>query len=145
MEPTEQFQIAREIIRHEDGLVNNRVTWLLVLHGFLFTAFVSGIGLYEKFPGRPAAIACITMGLVLIAAVGIASCLTAYNVIQIAVHHVERTKEWWTATGNAANWPQVAGELRKGSYYWLFSTGRMPCLLAAVWSVLILLLLIGIL
>jgi hypothetical protein len=46
----EYFELCRELIRHEDGLVNNRVTWLLVLQGFLFTAFASGIGLYEKVP-----------------------------------------------------------------------------------------------
>ena len=47
-EASEKFAIAREIIRHENDLVNNRVTWLLVLQGLLFTAFVNGLGLYTS-------------------------------------------------------------------------------------------------
>jgi len=64
-EASEKFAIAREIIRHENDLVNNRVTWLLVLQGLLFTAFVNGLGLYDKFRGRPTPMRCITLGLVL--------------------------------------------------------------------------------
>ena len=79
----EKFPIAREIIRHENDLVNNRVTWLLVLQGFLFTAFVNGLGLYDKFRGRPTPMLCITLGLVLIAATGIGSSLSALNVIRL--------------------------------------------------------------
>ena len=48
MSDKEKFELGRELIRHEDGLINHRVTWLLVLQGFLFTAFVNGIGLYDK-------------------------------------------------------------------------------------------------
>ena len=45
--PKVRFDIAREIVRHEDGLVNSRVTWLQVFQGLLFTAFFSGIGLLK--------------------------------------------------------------------------------------------------
>jgi hypothetical protein len=144
LEPKDRFEIAREIIRHEDGLVNNRVTWLLVLQGFLFTAFVNGVALFEKFKDRPTSIWCITAGLVLVAAVGIGSNLTALNVVRIAFQQMHRTKQWWQASGNPNDFPPVAGELGQGWYYWLFSTGRMPYLLVVVWLALAVLLLVGV-
>jgi hypothetical protein len=136
----EQFEAAREIIRHEDGLINNRVTWLLVFQGFLFTAFVNGVGLFEKFRGRHIAITCITAGLVMICGLGAASNLTAYNVIQLAFDQQEQVKRWWEDTG-LKGFPPLKGELGKGRFQWVFSTGRMPCILIVVWLALIIILL----
>src|SRR5438874_116905 len=58
----ERWDLAREMIRHEDGLVNNRVTRLLVLQAFLFGAFVNGLGLYGKLPMRAQGLF-VTLGL----------------------------------------------------------------------------------
>ncbi|AFY37151.1 hypothetical protein Lepto7376_0753 [[Leptolyngbya] sp. PCC 7376] len=33
------YELTREQIKHEDQLLNNRTTWLLVLQGFLFSAY----------------------------------------------------------------------------------------------------------
>jgi uncharacterized membrane protein len=139
----EQFDIARELIRHEDGLVNNRITWLLVLQGFLFTAFVNGISLFDKFSDRPNTVTCITVGLILICVLGMVSSLTALNVVQIAFKQAEEVKVWWGKTGLKEKFPPVAGKLGKGWYYFLFSTGRMPFVFVGVWSILIVLLLAG--
>jgi hypothetical protein len=144
VEAKDRFEIAREIIRHEDGLVNNRVTWLLVLQGFLFTAFVNGAALFEKFKDRPTSIRCLTAGLVLIAAVGIGSNLTARNVVKIAFTQMHVTKKWWKESGSPKDFPPVAGELGSGWYYRLFSTGRLPYLLVSVWVALAILLLVGV-
>ena len=140
----EKFDVARELIRHEDGLVNNRVTWLLVFQGFLFTAFVNGIKLYDQAKCRPWTAACVTIGLVLIGLLGIASSLTALNVVRIAFEQMDQVKTWWKWTGHAADFPPLAGKLGKGWFYVAFSTGRMPFVLAGVWLVLIVLLLIGV-
>ena len=145
MTDKEQFDLAREIIRHEDGLINNRVTWLLVLQGFLFTAFVNGIGLYGKAKDQHRAMTCTTIGLVLIGLLGIVSSLTALNVVRIAFRRMQRVEKWWKELGHHDNFPALTGEFPKGRYYFLFSTGRMPFVFVGAWSALILLLLIGVL
>lgn len=38
----ERWEVARGLIEHEDGLSNQRMTWLLTLQGFLFTALTLG-------------------------------------------------------------------------------------------------------
>src|SRR5215211_2747551 len=65
----------------EDGLVNNRVTWLLVLQGFLLAAFVNGVGLY-KMMTMPWAGILVTAGLFLIGALGIIASLPAHRTIK---------------------------------------------------------------
>jgi hypothetical protein len=142
MNDKEKFDIARELIRHEDDLINNRVTWLLVLQGFLLAAFVNGIGLYEKFSNSPRSTACLTIGLILIGGLGITSSLVARNVLRIAFRRMEEVKAWWEQTRPSENFPPIAGKLDKGCFYFVFSTGRMPCILIGVWCVLILLLLV---
>lgn len=143
MTEKDQFDVARELIRHEDGLVNNRVTWLLVLQGFLFTAFVNGVGLYQKTFSRSTA-AAVTIGLALICLFGIVSSLVVLNVVQIAFAQMEKVKTWWKKTGLSESFPPVSGELPAGWFYFLFSAGRMPFFLIGIWSVMIVLLVYGV-
>ena len=36
---TEIYQIFREYLQHEDGLANNRLSWMLTIHGFLYASY----------------------------------------------------------------------------------------------------------
>jgi hypothetical protein len=36
---TEIYQIFREYLRHEDGLANNRLSWMPTIHGFLYASY----------------------------------------------------------------------------------------------------------
>jgi hypothetical protein len=120
------------------------VTWLLVLQGFLFTAFVNGVGLYEKFKTSHYSRTCITLGLILIGLVGIISAIIARNVTEIAFRQMNHAKRWWKDTGLIDKLPPVAGDLPETWFYYLFSTGRMPFVLVGVWVALIVLLMIGV-
>jgi hypothetical protein len=83
MNDQQRFEVAREIVRHEDGLVNHRVTWLLVLQGFLFGAFVNGVGLYKDLRA-PRVSPFLTAGLTVIGLLGVAVSATAGNTIKEA-------------------------------------------------------------
>ncbi|MBW4422299.1 MAG: hypothetical protein KME13_24310 [Myxacorys californica WJT36-NPBG1] len=137
MSKKEQFDMAREIIKHEDNLVNNRVTWLLVLQGFLFTAFVNGIGMLEKVsdytPQR------IVAGLVLVGLLGIVTSLIARNTILVAYDHTNKVESWWNekAEDSIRDYPPVRGIYPTGRWYRLLSTSKMPYLFVAVWTLLI--------
>ena len=43
-----KYELIREQIRHEDGLINQRLNWLLLSQGFLFAAFTSIIANSEN-------------------------------------------------------------------------------------------------
>ena len=36
---TDTYQIFREYLQHEDGLANNRLSWMLTIHGFLYASY----------------------------------------------------------------------------------------------------------
>jgi hypothetical protein len=36
---TATYQIFREYLQHEDGLANNRLSWMLTIHGFLYASY----------------------------------------------------------------------------------------------------------
>ncbi|MGH7498121.1 MAG: hypothetical protein ACREL3_04645 [Gemmatimonadales bacterium] len=135
----EKFELAREIIRHEDGLVNNRVTWLLVVQGFLLSAFVGGAGLYGKLQIVKASIF-ITTGLLVIGFLGIIVSLTARNTIHTAFRHINEVQQWWNDSKPSESLPPLAGRWPGYS----FSTGNLPNAFVAVWIVLLVLLLAGV-
>lgn len=140
----DEFEVARELLRHEDGLVNNRVTWLLVLQGFLFNAYVGGVGLLEKFKGQERIVVCVEIGLVLLATVGIWTSLAAWNVVKIAFDQADRVQRWWESMECSTSFPPLRGSRPAGWFYLTFSTGSMPFLLIAVWTLLALLSVIGV-
>jgi hypothetical protein len=41
------YNIYRDYVKHEDNLINNRMTWLLSIHGFLYATY--GLTLQKKF------------------------------------------------------------------------------------------------
>jgi hypothetical protein len=134
----DQFDVARELIRHEDGLINNRVTWLLVLQGLLFNAFVGGVGLFfGKVPPRLAPAGLVVAGLTVIGVLGIVTNVITLNVIGIAFQQMARVQEWWTRTGLSEKFPPLSGRLGTGWFYFLFSAGRMPFALIAAWLLLV--------
>src|SRR5712691_11772163 len=104
----ESFDVAREIIRHEDGLVNNRVTWLLVLQCFLIAAFVGGVGLFEKLHNGTAA-ALLTIGLLVIGRLGILASQTVKNSIDAAFASGDEAKKWFRKQPCAGEFPEIAG------------------------------------
>ena len=57
--------VIRSMIRHENELTNNRLTWMLVLQGFLFVASASFIKIYW-------------LPFVAIATLGILTCVSVY-------------------------------------------------------------------
>ena len=149
MRDIDKFKLARELIRDEDGLVNNRVNWLLVFQGFLFTAFVGGVGLYEKMPVCYYTL--ITVGLILIGVFGIVSSFVAMYPVVMAAKQLYSVKTWWlNQLKNADEFPPIAGDIDAvaKSKHAAYRSGRnMICLSlsipAVVWLVLIYLVLIG--
>jgi len=85
---------ARSVIEHENTLVNNRVTWLLVSQGFLFAAYgtlLTSWGKAELRIGRE------TFVLLLLALLIISGyiCISIGIVLAAAVKHIKYVHSWW--------------------------------------------------
>jgi hypothetical protein len=109
--PKESFDVAREHIRHEDGLVNTRITWLQVFQGFLFTAFFAGLNLF-----RPPAVLddgarfALSAGVLVLPLLGILASLTAYLATRSALSQIHRVEDWWSKNEYKGLFPPIAGE-----------------------------------
>ena len=93
---SERYEFAREHLRHEDGLVNHRVTWFLVFQGLLFTALMAGFGLldsekvfdnYERTYVRTV--------LIVLMILGIGSSFVAHRLIRAAYWQMDDVARWW--------------------------------------------------
>jgi hypothetical protein len=108
LSPKDKFEFVRKTIEHENTLTNYRTTWTLAFHGFLFTAFVNGIGLFEKldfdwfaFLGQFGHFNPLSCGLILICLLGTFSALAAFFGLAVAEDQLEKTTEWWKEQQNA--------------------------------------------
>ncbi len=109
-----------------------------MLQGLLFSAFVNGAGLYEKFSGcnYPGAWIAITVGLLVIAFLGITFSITAARVIEAATRQIIAVRKWW-GDPPPEGFPPVSGAWK----YAVFSTSRMPYIIALGSALLVLALL----
>jgi hypothetical protein len=48
----ERYKLFREYVEHEDALINNRLTWLITIHGFLYAAYALSVGKYVEVRER---------------------------------------------------------------------------------------------
>ena len=93
---TERYEFAREHLRHEDGLVNHRVTWFLVFQGLLFTALMAGFGLLDlakEFDIYESTFIRVVLDLLLL--LGIGSSLVAHRLIRAAYWQMDEVALWW--------------------------------------------------
>jgi hypothetical protein len=132
------WEIARGVIEHEDGLVNHRFTWLLILNGFLFTAVGSGTALFEKLTNR-LSMALLWLGLLTLAAFGIASGLTALNLMKVAFDEIQHVRKWWNSHQTQELFPPLAG-FEDRRYFFGIRPDSLIKMLMGVWTLLIILL-----
>lgn len=94
----ERYEFAREHLRHEDGLVNQRVTWFLVFQGLLFTALMAAFSLLDtEKQFTPDQRLFVQRILLLIMVLGFSSSLVGYSLVRLAYRHMDAVSEWWKA------------------------------------------------
>ena len=92
----DRYSLARAHLQHEDGLVNQRVTWFLIFQGLLFTALMSGIGLLDTTKVFSCELRLFIQGaLVLMTLLGIGSALVAHWLVRAAYWHMDAVAIWW--------------------------------------------------
>jgi hypothetical protein len=91
------WSLSRNAVVHEDGLVNQRLTWLINLHGFLIAGFA---GLQGGLFANKCKIDCVTIVVVEIFFVvvflfAIQMCIRVAASVESAFEHLRHIKEWW--------------------------------------------------
>jgi hypothetical protein len=138
-----KFELAREIISEENGLINQRVTWFLILQGLLFNAFVNGIGLYYKGPDIiQKTHLYATIGLIAIGVLGIIFCFLVRTVTDQAYSQIHKVASWWEAQ-NIKDFPPIRGPGMATTWDRVFGTHTLPIFVAIAWLVLLVLLVLS--
>jgi hypothetical protein len=137
MEASDKFELVREIIRHEDGLVNNRMTWYLILNGVLFNAWMGGIqilcggkqaGSFQYIPRSELVSILILFGLL-----GVFLAITTRTLVLHAHRQMETAVDWWNKTPDAATLPRVRGDWSSSRFSAIFSPNSLPIFLGFIW------------
>jgi hypothetical protein len=97
----DRWDLCRQVIEHEDNLVNHRLTWFLVINGFLMTACGASLGtLATAAPTR------FQWGVVAFLAanclLGLVISLLATPAILGAYRHVGVLDSWWSLSEKMA-------------------------------------------
>jgi hypothetical protein len=88
-----KWEIGRRHIEHEDNLVNHRLTWLLLLQGFLFTALASAVGALKDLQDGTRFI--LVIFVLVLASLGIALSWVARYLVEDAYTMLEAINQWW--------------------------------------------------
>lgn len=106
-----RWEMARELIEHEDNLVNHRIGWLLNLQGFLFAAL--GLGASALVSGANKEYDQMIYGLLY--AISLAGCCQPFLImssLKAARDQVFAVENWWELFGNkpVADWQGLCVE-----------------------------------
>lgn len=124
---TEYLKVMREMIRHENELVNNRLHWMFTLQGFLFGA--------TSFIWKNS-----QSGVILLGLIGILSCASIGYTLARGLNaiHVLLVKTRDFCKGLPDDWqiPPVIGSRRK-AIEWLLPSRMLPWVMGLAWIALL--------
>ncbi len=91
------WSMARTAVTHEDGLVNQRLTWLISSHWFLIGGFAAiQAGLFAGKDKTPwMMIVVVESFLVVLFLFAIWLCTVVASSVESAFEHLRHIKEWW--------------------------------------------------
>jgi hypothetical protein len=115
---------VRSVIEHENSLVNNRVTWLLVSQGFLFAAYGTLLASWGKGELKIGAGTFVALLLALFA-ISAYICLSIGIVLAAAVKHIKFTHSWWYKIKMSTASAEV---IEEATYSWSDRNQRHPYL-----------------
>ncbi len=115
------------MVRHEDELINHRISWMATCNGLFLTA--AGFA-WGKQGGKVLAY--------VLAALGIATSASAWSSLHVATRALGRLRRLWEDKGiDAADVPPVIGYDASRWLRWLLPWQSLPVIFAAAWLVVI--------
>ncbi|OKH41695.1 hypothetical protein FACHB389_04165 [Nostoc calcicola FACHB-389] len=143
-----RWKICRDLIQHEDNLINHRMTWLISSNFFLFSAFFV---IFNSLTPTPT----LTLTQVvnknqhlaeifslLIPLIGIAICWTVWQLVRAATGQVDNVNTWWNRQlekylANNKNYPSLIGQSKYNSRDWKNIYSILPFIMTVAWVMLL--------
>jgi hypothetical protein len=144
----ERYQAVRAYITHEDSLINNRLTWLLVSQGLIFGAF-SGLfvpisnlvfKLEEKCDSNALISTLINLQFFqfILGILGLSIVCVCYVSINAALLSIDEIKNKFNHLAAATKLPELTGGGSEGAVRMgAISSSGIPIVLGCVWIVVI--------
>ncbi len=145
-----RYEVIRDYIKHEDTLINNRLTWLLVSQGFIFSAFS---GLFKPMAdiafkmGDPSfeknKVALIFDDLeklqYVLIGLGLLICIISYLAIEGAIQSIDKVKDDHNHLSQDICLPELTGGGNPiAKRFGIVSSRGIPIILFLAWIIVIL-------
>ena len=115
--------MVRGAIVHEDNLINHRLTWLLVVEGFLLGGFAAVQTSVLSNKLSPWAVGGLEFLLIIVFVIALLFCLAIGYAVAMAQEHHERLKKWWMDTYTSEKQEPINIQPEK---WWLWKWWREP-------------------
>ncbi|MHC5735043.1 RipA family octameric membrane protein [Nostoc sp.] len=130
------WKIARDLIEHEDNLINHRMTWLITSNFFLFSAFF--VIFNPQFGSQPVA----KIFSLLIPLIGIVICWIVWQLVRSAAGQVNEVNNWWREQlnnypENKQNYPFLIGQSKYSFKDWKNIYSIIPFVMMLAWVMLL--------
>jgi hypothetical protein len=134
------WEKIRHIIEAEDIVINHRLTWALVINGFLLAAVASLAVSLQKADHASYRIPILVALLLALTVVGSLVCQVAANLLRVPLHHHYRIRRWWeqycaTNRIDPSHYPPVTGWKTEYNELKMHSLHLIPVYLLYFWGV----------
>ncbi len=134
------WKIARDLVEHEDNLINHRMTWLITSNFFLFSAFF--VIFNRPTSSQVGSLRLAEIFLSLIPLVGISICWTLWQLVRAATGQVDEVNKWWVKQlnnypENKENYPLLVGKSKYTFEDWRNIYSILPFIMTVAWVMLL--------
>ena len=126
MDPQDYQNYIRQMINHEDTLINHRYTWMLVTQALLFAAL--GVFWPEK----------ALLMKVIICIIGLLTCVSIGHSLRLSHRACTNLKKHWDDNNNNPNrdFPPILG-LKDKHIQWLLPWKLLPPTIGVAWLIIL--------
>lgn len=133
-----KWKIARSLIEHENGLIGQRLTWLLTSQTVLLSIYSFILGEFNKYNKNAG---CMKLGfepvtLLVLAVVGVYICLSAAVLLNAAVRQLRAVDDWWEKLKVEPHKLPVLHDFKERRRLSVLNTENIPFVFIFVWIVL---------
>ena len=139
----DRFEVYRDYVTHEDNLIKNRMTWLILVQSFFFTSFA--LAVVRLSDSDPIVAEKITVFLHTTAWLGIAVGLATCGAVLAALNSIDGLRSLWdilrtdnNAFTNDKTLPELTGGGKTfASIYGVLLPIVVPLIFAVTWGYLL--------